>query len=83
MSAGSVIEARGLVQTFHTGKGKNKKEVHAVKGVDLDVAEGEVVGFLGPTRERRSSSPRTTSTRPTRWPTGGSGATCCSCWCRR
>jgi ABC-2 type transport system ATP-binding protein len=43
-----MIEARGLVQTFHTGQGKNKKEVHAVKGVDLDVAEGEVVGFLGP-----------------------------------
>ena len=43
-----MIEARGLVQTFHTGQGKKKKEVHAVKGVDLDVAEGEVVGFLGP-----------------------------------
>jgi ABC-2 type transport system ATP-binding protein len=43
-----MIEARGLVQTFHTGKGKNKKEVHAVNGIDLDVAEGEVVGFLGP-----------------------------------
>ena len=48
MGAGSVIEARGLVQTFHPGQGKNKNEVHAVKGVDLDVAEGEVVGFLGP-----------------------------------
>ena len=43
-----MIEARGLVQTFHTGQGKKKKEVHAVDGVDLDVAEGEVVGFLGP-----------------------------------
>ncbi|HET6940474.1 MAG TPA: ATP-binding cassette domain-containing protein [Nocardioides sp.] len=43
-----MIEARGLVQTFHTGKGKNKKEVHAVNGIELDVAEGEVVGFLGP-----------------------------------
>src|SRR4051794_36905628 len=48
MGAGSVIEARGLVQTFVAGQGKNKKEVHAVRGVDLDVAEGEVVGFLGP-----------------------------------
>ena len=46
--AGSVIEARGLVQTFRTGQGKNKKDVRAVKGIDLDVAEGEVVGFLGP-----------------------------------
>lgn len=45
MAASSVIEGRGLVQTFQTGKGKNKSEVHAVNGVDLDVAEGEVVGF--------------------------------------
>jgi ABC-2 type transport system ATP-binding protein len=43
-----MIRARGLVQTFHTGQGKKKKEVHAVTGVDLDVEEGEVVGFLGP-----------------------------------
>jgi ABC-2 type transport system ATP-binding protein len=44
-----MIEARGLVHTFHTGKGKKKKKpVHAVTGIDLDVAEGEVVGFLGP-----------------------------------
>jgi ABC-2 type transport system ATP-binding protein len=48
MSAGSVIEARGLVRTFQTGKGKNRKDVEAVAGIDLDVAEGEVVGFLGP-----------------------------------
>ncbi|MCD4532983.1 ATP-binding cassette domain-containing protein [Nocardioides sp. cx-169] len=43
-----MIEARGLVQTFSTGQGRKKKPVHAVAGVDLDVAEGEVVGFLGP-----------------------------------
>jgi ABC-2 type transport system ATP-binding protein len=43
-----MIRARGLVQTFHTGQGKKKKAVHAVAGVDLDVEEGEVVGFLGP-----------------------------------
>ena len=43
-----MIHARGLVQTFHTGPGKDKKEVRAVDGVDLDVEEGEVVGFLGP-----------------------------------
>src|SRR4051795_3056943 len=48
MTGVRMIEARGLVQTFHTGKGKNKSEVQAVKGIDLDVAEGEVVGFLGP-----------------------------------
>src|SRR4051794_19370442 len=43
-----MIEARGLVQTFMTGQGKHKVPVHAVNGIDLDVAEGEVVGFLGP-----------------------------------
>ena len=43
-----MIEARDLTQTFHTGQGKKKVPVHAVAGVDLDVAEGEVVGFLGP-----------------------------------
>ncbi|MGL5863130.1 MAG: ATP-binding cassette domain-containing protein, partial [Phycicoccus sp.] len=43
-----MITARGLVQTFTTRKGREKSEVTAVDGVDLDVAEGEVVGFLGP-----------------------------------
>ena len=43
-----MIHARGLVQTFHTKQGRQKVEVRAVDGVDLDVAEGEVVGFLGP-----------------------------------
>jgi ABC-2 type transport system ATP-binding protein len=43
-----MIHARGLVQTFHTGRGKQKTEVRAVDGVDLDVEEGEVVAFLGP-----------------------------------
>src|SRR5690242_21712129 len=62
-----MIEARGLVQTFQTGKGKNKKEVHAVNGVDLDVAEGEVVGFLGPNGAGKTTTLRmlTTLLRPT------------------
>jgi len=61
-----MIEARGLVQTFHTGQGKNMKEVHAVKGVDLDVAEGEVVGFLGPNGAGKTTTLRmlTTLLRP-------------------
>ena len=36
------------MQTFLTGQGRKKQPVHAVNGIDLDVAEGEVVGFLGP-----------------------------------
>ena len=67
MSAGSVIEARGLVQTFQTGKGKRKQEVHAVAGIDLDVAEGEVVGFLGPNGAGKTTTLRmlVTLLRPT------------------
>jgi ABC-2 type transport system ATP-binding protein len=42
-----VIHARGLVRTFR-GRGRGGKEVHAVRGVDIDVEAGEVVGFLGP-----------------------------------
>ncbi len=43
-----MIHARGLARTFRTKRGKTKEDVVAVAGVDLDVAEGEVVGFLGP-----------------------------------
>jgi ABC-2 type transport system ATP-binding protein len=39
-----VIKARALARTFKTRGG----EVQAVSGIDLDVAEGEIVGFLGP-----------------------------------
>ncbi|GAB3121215.1 hypothetical protein [Glaciibacter psychrotolerans] len=40
--------ARGLARTFDTKRGREKISVAAVAGVDLDVAEGEIVGFLGP-----------------------------------
>jgi ABC-2 type transport system ATP-binding protein len=62
-----MIEARGLVQTFRTGRGKKATAVHAVAGVDLDVAEGEVVGFLGPNGAGKTTTLRmlTTLLRPT------------------
>jgi len=62
-----VIHARGLVQTFTTRKGRVKREVRAVDGVDLDVAEGEVVGFLGPNGAGKTTTLRmlTTLLRPT------------------
>ena len=39
-----MIEARGLARTFRTRAG----EVEAVRGIDLDLQEGEIIGFLGP-----------------------------------
>jgi ABC-2 type transport system ATP-binding protein len=62
-----VIRARGLVQTFHTKQGRRATEVRAVDGVDLDVAEGEVVGFLGPNGAGKTTTLRmlTTLLRPT------------------
>ena len=39
-----MIHARGLARTFHNRQGN----VDAVRGVDLDVDAGEIVGFLGP-----------------------------------
>ena len=62
-----MIRARGLVQTFQTRQGKQKTEVRAVDGVDLDVAEGEVVGFLGPNGAGKTTTLRmlTTLLRPT------------------
>ena len=62
-----MIHARGLVQTFQTKEGKEKKEIRAVDGVDLDIAEGEVVGFLGPNGAGKTTTLRmlTTLLRPT------------------
>jgi ABC-2 type transport system ATP-binding protein len=40
----AIIDARGLARTFRS----RKRTVEAVRGVDLAVAEGEIVGFLGP-----------------------------------
>lgn len=62
-----MIEARGLSHTFHSGKGKSKRDVVAVDRVDLDVAEGEVVGFLGPNGAGKTTTLRmlTTLLKPT------------------
>src|SRR6266849_7211776 len=42
------IEARGLVREF--------KNVHAVRGIDLDVAPAEIYGFLGPNGAGKSTT---------------------------
>jgi ABC-2 type transport system ATP-binding protein len=58
-----IIEATGLARTFKS----RKREVHAVRGVNLSVDEGEIVGFLGPNGAGKTTTLRmlTTLLRPT------------------
>jgi ABC-2 type transport system ATP-binding protein len=58
-----MIEARGLARTFRS----RGRSVEAVRGVDLDVAAGELVGFLGPNGAGKTTTLRmlTTLLRPT------------------
>jgi ABC-2 type transport system ATP-binding protein len=53
-----VIEARGLARTFRTRAGV----VEAVRGIDLDVEEGEIVGFLGPNGAGKTTTLRMLTT---------------------
>jgi ABC-2 type transport system ATP-binding protein len=53
-----VIEARGLARTFRTRAG----EVEAVRGIDVDVDAGEIVGFLGPNGAGKTTTLRMLTT---------------------
>ena len=59
----AIIEARGLARDFTS----RKRTVHAVRGVDLTVEEGEIVGFLGPNGAGKTTTLRMLNTllRPT------------------
>ncbi|HWG24927.1 MAG TPA: ATP-binding cassette domain-containing protein [Actinospica sp.] len=59
----AIIEASGLARDFKS----RKRTVHAVRGVDLTVGEGEIVGFLGPNGAGKTTTLRmlTTLLRPT------------------
>ncbi|MEU3273593.1 ATP-binding cassette domain-containing protein [Saccharomonospora sp. NPDC006951] len=58
-----MIKARGLARRF-AARGRS---VHAVDGIDIDVEEGELVGFLGPNGAGKTTTLRmlTTLLRPT------------------
>jgi ABC-2 type transport system ATP-binding protein len=59
----SIIEAKGLARTFKS----RKRTVEAVRGVDITVTEGEIVGFLGPNGAGKTTTLRmlTTLLKPT------------------
>lgn len=57
-SGASILATNGLRKQFHTRKG----EVEAVRGVDLDVARGEIFGFLGPNGAGKTTTLRMLTT---------------------
>jgi len=63
MTGRAIIEAHALRRTFRSRDG----EIEAVRGVDLEVDAGEIVGFLGPNGAGKTTTQRmlTTLLQPT------------------
>ncbi|GAA1839573.1 ATP-binding cassette domain-containing protein [Asanoa iriomotensis] len=57
-----IIETSGLRKSFRSRQGKHKKQVEAVRGVDLRVDEGEIFGFLGPNGAGKTTTLRMLAT---------------------
>lgn len=68
----AIISTAGLARTFQTKLGP----VEAVRGVDLTVREGEILGFLGPNGAGKTTTLRMLTTLLA--PTGGA-ATVAGC----
>jgi ABC-2 type transport system ATP-binding protein len=48
----SFITIRGLKKTYGTGKGKNE----VLKGIDLDIYPGQIIGYIGPNGAGKSTT---------------------------
>jgi ABC-2 type transport system ATP-binding protein len=64
-----VIQTKGLRKTFISKGRGGRKEVEAVRGIDLSVRKGEIFGFLGPNGAGKSTTQKMLSTLLC--PTGG------------
>jgi ABC-2 type transport system ATP-binding protein len=62
MSIDYVIETKQLRKTFVSKEHGAKKQVEAVKGVDLTVVRGQIFGFLGPNGAGKSTTQKMLST---------------------
>jgi putative ABC transport system ATP-binding protein len=51
MSKPPIIRLRGVTKTYHLGE----VDVHAMRGVDLDVAQGEYLAIMGPSGSGKST----------------------------
>ena len=57
-----MIETRGLRKNFISKEKGVKKEIEAVKGIDLSINKGEIFGFLGPNGAGKSTTQKMLST---------------------
>ncbi|WCN82298.1 ATP-binding cassette domain-containing protein [Micromonospora sp. LH3U1] len=57
-----MIETRGLRKSFRSRAGRETKTVDAVRGVNLEVAKGEIFGFLGPNGAGKTTTLRMLAT---------------------
>ena len=62
MASQFVIETKDLRKTFASKEHGVKKEVEAVKGINLTVSRGEIFGFLGPNGAGKSTTQKMLST---------------------
>jgi ABC-2 type transport system ATP-binding protein len=72
----ALIKTKGLTRTFKSRKGT----VEAVRGVDLEVRQGEIFGFLGPNGAGKTTTMRILTTL---MPASGGTATVCGFDLRR
>ncbi len=57
-----MIEIKGLRKSYETKSKRQTVTVEAVKGIDLQVAEGEIFGFLGPNGAGKTTTLRMLAT---------------------
>jgi ABC-2 type transport system ATP-binding protein len=57
-----MIKTKGLKKAYKTKQKRQTVSVEAVKGIDLDVAQGEIFGFLGPNGAGKTTTLRVLAT---------------------